>query len=138
MGRNRRSRRDLASCPWSALSNHGETTHAQTAAIVVERAQQAIAGILDVFGRLTRGGLGLVAPDKTENAAMLGPGLLARRFGPDFEPAGARQPRHGACDRLDQKGVAGKPGDFDMKVSANAMPLFPGHAGPAGVQHLLD
>src|SRR5690242_16849163 len=76
--------------------------------------------------------------DEAEDAAMLAPGLLARRLGPDFEPARPRQPRHHPFDRLGKKRVAAETGDLDMEIGADLVPLLARHVGAAGIEHGFD
>src|ERR1700759_2331838 len=74
----------------SAQPDHGEAARAQAAAILVERAQQAIARVADMVGRLARRRLRILGLDEGKNPPVLAPGLLARGFGPYLQPACSR------------------------------------------------
>src|SRR5580698_3045682 len=73
----------------SAHADHCEAACSQAAAVLVQRMQQTVAGVANVIGGFPRGGVGVVISDEAQDAAMLGPGLLAGGLGPDFEPARA-------------------------------------------------
>jgi hypothetical protein len=59
------------------LSDDREAARAQAAAILVQRAQQAVAGVPDMFGCFLRCLFRFMASNEAEDAPVLGPGLLA-------------------------------------------------------------